>query len=110
MPCPHNSSSCLHDTARRGGARERVDLTTVWLFQYHCRWGQPRRGSGPAVQALGAGGFGGGYEEYTGSWGQVRLPFRPRLETSNLHLHESLSSCAVHAAVHATQAYDYQHL
>ena len=48
-------------------AQECRGLTAVWLFQYHCRWGQPRRGSGPAVHALGGGGFGGGYEEYTGS-------------------------------------------
>lgn len=66
-------------------------LTAVALFQYHSRWGHPRRGSGPAVQALGAGGGGGGHEPYTESWGQDRLPFRPREETSSLHRSTTLS-------------------
>ena len=59
--------------------------TAVALFQYHSKWGQPRRGSGPAVQGLGVGGGGGGHEEYRASAGHDRLPFRPRLDTSNLH-------------------------
>ena len=59
-------------------------LTAVWLAQYHCRCGQPRRGSGPCVQGLGSGGGGGGHEAYTGSSGQDRLPDSPRLDTSSL--------------------------
>ena len=46
--------------------------------------GQPRRGSGPAVQGRGGGGGGGGQELSTGSLGQLVLPCRPRLDTSIL--------------------------
>lgn len=53
---PAGASACAWGQARQS-AKLRL---TMGELKYHSRLGQPRYGSGPAVQGLGAGGSGGG--------------------------------------------------